>query len=180
MIAGFVYAYVFVRGYFIEWTSLGQPPEKPIEILAINNGPWIKVESGNYYHFDYFKDGHGCQVDCWVEVTKAPDKYPDLLPIEIESSKCASLYSPRLGNFVESKSACVEWPHMAYGIVIYAIDQDGTVYSWQNIKGDQEPLKWLAFVQFPLIGGMGGFLIYSCAILVKLLQQTSKTLLMRK
>lgn len=141
----FGWAILHFRGVFAKWQNLGQPPEKPAEVLEI----WyVQTATGVIYHHPYYLD---CQSNCWEEVDSVDESTRDeslSLPID----HCE--WYPSTRRYDVSMVSCGWWGVGRLG-QIFAIDSNGDVFYWENpIDESAEILRFLS----PFVGGVLGFI----------------------
>ncbi len=149
ILGGFIAAYIYVHGFFILWTKLANPPEKPQRILAVNKGLWIKTESSNVYYYPASEifpfPPVACTKDCWHKYETAPinDQY-------ISNSRGCGLHSPSTRWLADSMSVCQSFGPAAIAVA-YGFDKNDILYYWLHPIGDQDGL---AYITFPIQGGV--------------------------
>ena len=140
---GLAIAHIFVQGFFIPWHSLSKPPEKPVDIISINNGLWVVTVSDSIYNINenqvFSYDQTKCTEDCWTKFDTAPQDQDNLYHPE----EC-DVYIPSVKRFLTSKTAC-ESSGPARTLLIYAIDKEGEIYFWGNPIGDMDRSAYLLF-----------------------------------
>jgi protease II len=149
----FLVVHIYLQGYVIFWQHITKPPEKPVQIASINDGLWIKSESGFFYYISNDKL-HFCKETCWQKFDNAPSDSENIYPGNDYYG-----YTPSVRNF--SSSRIVFESYGPAGILrVYAIDSKGEVYLWENEKGD---FTGVMYVYFPALVGITiilGFIFY--------------------
>jgi len=150
-LAGAILMYLYVsasqRGAFIPWESRGKPPEKAIQVLAVD---YVKTQSGAIYK--------NCGNDCWIQSDQFTPN-GEYLPLK----SCGKL--PALAGSIDFKAICRNYG-LGVSLNITAIDNIGTVYSWDQIIGEEG--EGLVLLLSPFIGAVAGFLL-GCIILLMIL-----------
>ncbi len=169
-LAGAVIMQVFtdasLRGAFVAWQKLGQPPSKPIEIVGLD---YVRTISGDIFQYS---GGDGCEADCW---TKA-DALPHDLPPELPLSTCGHL--PSLDRYVQSKAECRYYGTGMF-LAITAMDSNGDIYSWGSATGGEgnsliRLLSPVLDVGAGIICGLIAFLVLFFAKLMRRLEDKAK------
>ena len=125
-----MYGYVLSGGALAQWHSLGFPQTDDPAVKVLDAG-YVQAQSGNIYYFTGAdrEDGHWAEGN-WEQVDKVTRKQ-FYLP---SPGTCGTLpFLPRLRqDFIDSKSACVGTIRWSIAKIVYAIDDNGRVYSWWN------------------------------------------------
>jgi hypothetical protein len=144
------YSSASMRGSFVQWESLGKPSSKAVKVVALD---YVKTESGEIYQYVH---EFGCGNSCWVISDNPPSDSEYWLPLD----DCGNV--PPLDNYVDSKAVCEHWGP-GISLTIYAIDNNGFVYSWNHRLGEGDSL--FHFLS-PYIGAISGFIIGFIVLLV--------------
>lgn len=162
---GFGLAYATEAGWLSNsWESIGAPPSKPANLLAISQGEvWLTTQSGGLYHWPTSYD---CAQRCWEQVPQLPPTpTPELYVHSIGDEPCTS--PPPLSAKVQTLSQCIQldWDSVT---TTFAITRDGEVFRWRaNVLGEGSVL---AYFTLPFIGALALFLpVLAWALFVRLL-----------
>ena len=154
----FFYGTGIFKGSFVKWEPLGKPPGKVIKILEPG---YVEAETGEIYQYVVKV---GCGDECWVLSDNTLRDYDDSLYLrELPLSECANF--PSLDNYVKSKAACELWM-TGKSLSIYAIDDNGFVYSWYHKIADGYDV-WVRKL-FPFVGAFLGFFVGLIVLLLYL------------
>jgi hypothetical protein len=154
VLGGLIVAHIYVQGFFISWKKLADLPEKPKEILAVNEGVWIKTELGHIYHYPSDEAFPfvpiECDKDCWQKYETAPanEKY-------ISDLSGCGMHAPSTKWLVDSISVCQSFGPAAIAF-IYGFDKNGRAYYWLHPLGDMDTFAYFAF---PVQGGIYALVI---------------------
>jgi len=129
-VLSFIYGYLLTGGALAQWHFLGFPQRDDPAVKVLDMG-YVQTQSGRIYYFTGAdrEDGHWAEGS-WEQVDKVTRKQ-FYMPSPSTCGTLPFLPLPRQ-DLIDTKSACVGTIRWSLAKIVYAIDNNGRVYSWWN------------------------------------------------
>lgn len=144
------------EGQFIQWQPIPGLPDKATQIVALDEANiWVETQSGGVYKYDY-QSPSTCNGNCW-RLSSLPAETQTII---VDPPYCGVL--PSRDSSVDLKTVCV-FDSGASKRLVYSVDADGAVYSWEQIHGEYDAM---ALILYPCYGSFFGLIVAVIFILI--------------